>query len=378
MSRDRPRGSEPDSGAALGGRPQPEAPPERPATGRRGLPRRAISLLLLHGAAAAGGVVAFRLGLPLAWMIGPMVVTAALTLARDVSAPPRLTRSGGQVVVGTGIGLFLTPAAVQVIAASAVPILLSALLIVLVGCAIGYAQARLARTDLATAVFSCVAGGPAEMASLAVRHGGDGAHAALSQSLRIVLIVFLFPQLLLLQGRQFEPFVRTAGDVQPAWLALLLTTAVLTGLLARRVRLVNPFFLGPMLASGTLTAAGLHLSAVPPQLLAAAQILLGVSLGAMFRRRLFRSGRMLFTSLASTALLLVIAIGIAALWGLVFDLPFDTMMLANAPGSVTEMAITAQAMHLDVSLVAAFHMTRVLVTMLLIPLVWQLMRRLPS
>lgn len=337
----------------------------------------ALTMLLLHASGAAAGYMASQLGIPLAWMIGPMLSTVALALILDARPPPRVTRMAGQIVVGALIGLFLTPEAVQRIADNAAPMLISAFLIVLIGCAIGYGQARLARTDLATAVFSCVPGGPAEMANLAIRHGGDGTQAAFAQSLRIVAIVILFPPLLALQGGSFEPLVSHPGDTRILGLLTLLGVATAAGWLARALGLINPYFLGPMLASGALAAFGVQLSAIPAWLVVAAQILLGVSLGAMFRRSLFSSGASLaMTSVATTGLLLALCVGIAFLQTTLFGQDLGAMMLGNAPGSVTEMAITAQTMQLDVSLVAAFHMLRIFVTMTIIPVVWRMMNQI--
>ena len=51
----------------------------------------------------------------------------------------------------------------------------------------------------------------------------------------------------------------------------------------------------------------------------------------------------------------VVAIGLA--WA--FGLPIATMIIATAPGGLAEMTILAQALHISVPLVVAFHFFRV-------------------
>jgi hypothetical protein len=52
-----------------------------------------------------------------------------------------------------------------------------------------------------------------------------------------------------------------------------------------------------------------------------------------------------------------VALGLAWL----FDLSLATMLIATAPGGMAEMTIVAQALHIGVPLVVAFHLFRVVV-----------------
>ena len=52
------------------------------------------------------------------------------------------------------------------------------------------------------------------------------------------------------------------------------------------------------------------------------------------------------------------------------------MILATAPGSITEMSITAQALHLNVPVVTAFHVVRILLVIMSVSPVFAALRRL--
>lgn len=337
--------------------------------------RRALTLAATYVAAGLGGYVAYVLHIPLPWMVGAMLAATLISLGANTPPPPRLARLGGQITIGASVGLNLTPDALQSIVQSAVPILVSALLTIAIGTVIGLLQARIMRTDRATAIFSTVPGGPEEMAVAAQSYGGTGGPVALAQTFRLMSIIIVFPQIILLIGREFDalPPVDVPWS-DPLGPVAVIVLALAGGLLARQVRLLNPFFLGAVLAVGALTASGVSLPHLPPVVLAVAQIALGVSLGSMFRRDLIAQGvRLMVTILVTTTLLIALCSVIALFWVAVLGADLAQMLLSNAPGSVTEMAITAAATHLNVPLVAAFHITRIMLILLLLPaLMWSL------
>jgi uncharacterized protein len=99
-------------------------------------------------------------------------------------------------------------------------------------------------------------------------------------------------------------------------------------------------------------------------LLTIAQIVIGVWLGCRFRRELLgRLPRVTASAFATTAFLVAAASALAWLLSEATGLPFATSLLALAPAGVTEMVLTATAMHLDTATVTAFQITRIAVVM---------------
>lgn len=336
---------------------------------------RLAAVIGLHLVAAIGGFLAWRLSVPLPWMIGPLVTVAVITILFNAPPVPRAGRYIGQTVVASSVGLYLTPEALQRIAESAVPLVLAAGLTMVAGSCIAATLARAARVDWPTALFSGIPGGPVEMANLAERYGGIGSQVAFAQTIRITAIVLLVPPTLVLLGGPDGDRVLPPGsefDVLGFSGALALSAA--GGLVLHLMGSSNAFFLGPMAVLGALTAAGYHLSGIPGPVIAAGQVLLGVSLGAMFsRQNLMAAGHFILTAVWTTALLLMLSSGIAALLWWAFDLPFRTMIVATAPGSLTEMVVTARVLSLDVPLVAAFHLSRVFLLVAFVPVAYRML-----
>lgn len=312
---------------------------------------------------AAAGYGFMWLGMPLPWMIGPMLAMAACNFSGAGLRAPRGGRHLGQLIIGCALGLYFTPdAALEV--ASYWPLLLAAVLMaILLGWLCGWFLARITGTDSVTAFFASVPGGAVEMAILGERFGGRVDRIALAQSLRILTVVIAVPFVLTYTG------VHGSHAYQPAilefrwggFIALLAVCAAAGGLL-EWLRMPNAFVFGSLAVTATLTASQIELSSMPVIVSNAGQMLLGCALGARFERRLLSSlPRYAAGVLASIALAIVLSAGFAALLAWESGLPVPSLVLATAPGGIAEMCITAKVLQLGVPLVTAAHVARILV-----------------
>jgi membrane AbrB-like protein len=96
-----------------------------------------------------------------------------------------------------------------------------------------------------------------------------------------------------------------------------------------------------------------------------AQLLLGCALGARFQPDFLRGAPRF---VAGVVVSVLVSIGLAAVLGVALALvsrqPVATVLLGMAPGGIAEMTITAKALQLGVPLVTAFHVTRLVVLLL--------------
>jgi hypothetical protein len=335
---------------------------------------RAVLTLLI---AATGGAVAERLAVPLAWMIGAMLAVAAAGFARFRAEAPGVVRITGLVVLGTALGLAFTAPVLRAVAAAMPAIMLGGVAAIGAGAAVGRLTARLAGTDPRTGYFCSVPGGVIVMVVLAARAGADVAAVTLSQTLRMALVVLLYPPLLALAGARGDELFTAA--MPPVSLALLpvLLAATLAGALALRITgAANPWMLGPIAVSLAFSVGDVVPSGVPGWMSNAAQVLMGASLGVRLTPDfLLRSRRLAMASVASVVVLsaLLVAIAFALAWG--FGLPRAAVVLGMAPGGMPEMAVTAKVLNLGVPLVLAFHLVRTLLCNLLVGPLWRAIER---
>lgn len=332
--------------------------------------RRLLSYPVCYLLAGLGGLLFYRLGTPLPWLLGALVFAAGGRLSGLPVAASRTARNGGMLVVGCALGLFFTPTASEHIARHALLVLVTALLTLLLGVALSPMLGRLARLDKASALFGSIPGGVAEMSLIGEAYGARPTAVAIAQLLRVVGVVIMVPTSFALFG------IHGAAGLGGTALALPFAPLGFTGLLAAggllawgmaRVGVRNSWLLGGLLLSAGLTATGHSITGVPLALTAAAQVLLGAQLGVQFERAaLLGSGRLLVGAILHVVLLTALCTALGLGLGHAFGLDPASMVLATAPGGMSEMSITAKTLLLDVPVVVAFHLVRIFLTAVLV------------
>jgi membrane AbrB-like protein len=311
----------------------------------------------------AAGALFAGLKTPLPWMIGPLLAMAACNfLGARLRAVPG-GRQAGQLVIGSALGLYFTPEVARQVASLWPLLVFAALFAMLVAWGCGWFLARTTDTDRATAFFASVPGGAAEMAILGERFGARVDRIALAQSLRILVVVIVVPFALGYSGMHGSD-AYSPSPVPLYWpkLALLLAIAAIAGCVLSLAGIANSFMFGPLLVAIVLTSNEWQFSSIPTWMSNLGQLLLGCALGSRFERHFLGSlGRYAAAVLVSVLASIALAAGLSVLLAWWSGLPAATLMLANAPGGIAEMCITAKVLRLGVPLVTAAHVTRVLV-----------------
>jgi membrane AbrB-like protein len=220
--------------------------------------------------------------------------------------------------------------------------------------------ARFARLDRKTAFFAMMPGGLSEMANIGSLVGAQAEPVAVSHALRVALLVIIMPQLIVSLGihGNVSDLAVQAYLTWPTLFAALGCGIVGIGF-AWLLRFNNPWMIGALIGASAATATGLLHGRMPYWLFAIGQLMMGLAIGARFRREMVMRLPRLFAisalhTLALAAMLLAVAFAVASLT----SLDFASAALGTSPGGTTEMAVTAQTLHLSVGLVTAFHVVR--------------------
>lgn len=311
---------------------------------------------------AAAGFAAQELRIPLPWMIGPMLAMAIAKMAGISVRPPRGGREIGQLLIATTIGLYFTPMVLHEVTGEIPAMLAAGVAAIAVGYISALVVAPLAGIDRTSAFFASVPGGAAEMVLLGERYATAVEFIAMSQSLRMMLVVLVIPPLFTLSGVTGTTLYAPAlVEFAPSGLAILFAVSVVGGFTLHKLGAPTPWMLGPLLCTVIVTASGFSFSSMPALLSNAGQCLIGCAIGSRLERDfLLRAPRMLIAALAGVGvtLLLSAAVGVSLAW--LSTLPFATMILATAPGGIAEMSITAKVLKLGVPLVTGFHVARLI------------------
>ncbi|HTJ99044.1 MAG TPA: AbrB family transcriptional regulator [Bordetella sp.] len=336
----------------------------------------ALGVATYAGAALAGWLFQ-QAHVPLPWMLGPVTLIATVSLAGLPVVARVGLRNLGMTVVGTTLGLSFTPEAAHQLL-DHIPLILAAVVAtLLIACAASLLLTRTAGIDRVTAFFCSVPGGAAEMCMLAHRYGGAPTPIAVSQMLRVVLLVIVLPAVLTLSANGSTPALPLGtGAVHPPALAALLALSGIVTLLLARAGMRNAWLLVPLAVGIAATLSGWVSSSMPPALASLAQVFIGTQLGAAFQRDdVLAVRRSLPAILLNVGILAAGCAGVAMALAAVSGAHPHSLVLATSPGGVTEMCLTARALGLEVPLIVGFHVCRVFVVLAATPWLFAAMRR---
>ena len=320
-------------------------------------------VILTYVIAFAGGGLASWASFPLPWMLGSFFACAVVSGAGFSLKTIPFGRELAQMTIGLGIGLRFT-AATLVATLFLTPAMLVATFYV-----IGYTMAAafifrpLAGVNRSTAFFATAAGGVADMALIARERGGDPSAVGIVHALRVSMTVAIIPILVVSFGEPGtapDSFMGTGSDL--LWLALVFVASLILARLLKTTNMPNPWLVAPMFLGILLGATGLLVTIVPPITILAAQLLLGTWLGCQFRQELLlKLPRVAVAGIAASLFMIGAAFIGALLLSSVVPISLATAFLALAPAAVTEMVITAKAMHLDPEVITGFHVMRIFI-----------------
>lgn len=322
--------------------------------------------------AGIGGLISKALGLPLGMLLGALVTVAVLATLRVqiFGRLPGIPQNWRMLVIpclGVAIGGSV-PSDLGAQIAQWWPALVASALFVPIAHAASYVlYQKGAGLDGATAFFAAMPGGYIEALEMGEARGADMQMLLMLQFLRLILCIVCIP---LAFGAVSGHAVGSAAGVAlpgsdlPMGLvdfAILLGCAVFGYFGAKAIRFPAPILVGPLALSGLVHALGIVEVSPPGWVLTMAQWIIGASLGSRFAGlQLGRLWLAMRLSVVSLAISLSIAGGFALLLAAQTGQPLASLILAYAPGGVSEMALVAISLQLSAIFVTLNHLVRII------------------
>ncbi len=324
-----------------------------------------------------GGAVFAALGVPLAWLMGALVVTIVGIFAGLKLAVPNSLRMAMASVLGVMIGSTFTP---DILAGLALwwPSVILLLVVIAIMSATGTAYFRLiGGFDQPTAYFSSAPGGLSEMALVGDSFGGDIRLITLVHATRVAVVVTVVPFFFrIFYGLDAPPLPADGSGLFaiPLNESLVLILCAVIGIpVAKMLRFPAPAFIGPLILSIIVHMSELSRATPPFALIAVAQVVLGASVGCRFSGLQFRHiWRTLLVAVGAALLFIAIAIVAASFAAPFLGLDIASLVLALTPGGVVEMGLVALSMGVSTAYVSTIHIIRITILVAAMPIVYRL------
>ena len=317
----------------------------------------------------AGGFIFSAIGIPAAFLSGPMVAVAFCAVLRIPVDLPMPVRDVAFVVLGAILGTTMDQDTLASL--HEWPISIAGLLIGLVALMtlVPRYLTRVHKIDDGTAKLCAIPGALGVVVVLATQLDVDARRVAILQTLRLAVLLTLIPATVALAFHmEAAQIVHDGPELSWPMTVLVLVLSFLVVKPAALLRFPAPTFLAPMFLTGALSMSGVIDGQVPLILLWPALIVSGAVVGARFAGTTLRY---LWSSIKAGLGGIALAIGITGFlaWPVSWltDLPFVQIWLAFAPGGFDAMPVLAFSLGLDPAFVAGHQLVRFVAISLALP-----------
>lgn len=335
---------------------------------------------MLGAGAVSAGLLVQRIGIPAAWLIGPMVAAIVYTLMRREPPQnlPLLFHNAALAVIGTVLATSFRPSTLSSIVANWPSVLLVVVGTLLFGLVGGLALSWVTGLELKTTALGTLPGAASGMLVISDSLNADTRLVALLQFSRVVLVVLSGT----LISRFFTPqsttttesdvvTTSTAGSL-PEYLLIYGATAAVTLIGAWSgwyLRIPAGILIGPLIIGVVLKELGLLGVALPFGVPQIAYAVIGVYVGLLFDSATVRqAGRLLPAALASILALMAGCAGLGWILATLTGTGMLTGYLATTPGGLSSVAVIAVESGADPSLAVAVQMLRIFAVVVTAPL----------
>ena len=318
-----------------------------------------------------GAMIADFLAIPLAWFLGPMLVTSIITLFGFKTRMPKLVLSIILILLGLYIGNYIDKNLFSQIDQWAwTSFIMLAYIVISVLLVSKYLQ-KFSGYDKKTSLFSAAPGALGPLLILAEDQKSDLSQVATSHLIRLIIIITVFPFIVqsfygLGTGNIDEIIIENQNIFD---LIILIFLSLILIYLFDKLRLPAALLSGTLVASGFLQITEFAVYKLPPNIIDYCLLILGSSVGCRFANKTFNDiAKNALHSFVATFLLVLLGIIAAFSAGFFIDKNFYTLLLSYCPGGIYEVAVIAIFFDLDPEFVSFHHIIRLLIILFVVPI----------
>ena len=323
-------------------------------------------------------IIAEYLNIPLAWMLGPMIITSIGALAGLKVKMPKLALSSILIILGLHIGNYIDQnlfnQMINWIWTSVIMLIYIIICILIVS---KYLQ-KFAGYGEKASIFSSAPGALGPLMILAENEKTDLSQVATSHLIRLIIIITVIPFIIVnnaitetLISDDFNYMAQNHFN-----LLILIVSSIIFILIFDRIKVPAALLSGTLFASGLLQITDIATYKLPDASINFCLLILGASVGCRFAEKTVKEiANNSLHSLVATTMLVVLGLIAAYVATFFVDTNILTLILSFSPGGIYEVAVIAIAFDLDPEFVAFHHIIRLLFILFTVPIILRLLSK---
>ena len=334
-----------------------------------------ISVLIISFPSA---IIADYFNIPLAWFLGPMIISSISALAGLKIKMPKIALSSVLIILGLYIGNHIDQnlfnQMTNWIWTSVIMLIYIIICILIVS---KYLQKYSSYGEKAS-IFSAAPGALGPLLILAENEKTDISQVATSHLIRLIIIITLIPFIIVNNVVSENPITNDFEYMSQNHLDLLflVLASIIFILIFDKIRVPAAILSGTLFASGLLQITDFATYKLPDASINFCLLILGASVGCKFAEKSVKEiVNNSLHSLVATIILILLGLIAAFVATFVVDTNILTLILSFSPGGIYEVAVIAIAFDLEPDFVAFHHIIRLLFILFTVPLILKILSK---
>ena len=337
-----------------------------------------IPFVLVIVISVPSAIIADFFSIPLAWFLGPMLITSLASLMGLKIKMPRLILSSILILLGLYIGNYIDK---SLFTQMHQWVWTSLIMLVYIICSVLIVSRYLekfSQYEKKTSIFSAAPGALGPLMILAEDEKTDLSQVATSHLIRLIIIITVFPFIVssFYDAKGIEVAQGVVENQNLNHLLILIFSSLVLIYFFEKLKIPAALLSGTLVASGFLQITEIANYQISPDIIDYCLLVLGASVGCRFADKTFSEiGKNALHSFVATFLLVVLGIIAALIAGLIIDKNFFTLLLSYCPGGIYEVAVIAIFFDLDPEFVSFHHIIRLLMILFIVPIMLKIISK---
>ena len=323
-------------------------------------------------------IVAEFFNIPLAWFLGPMLITSLASLMGLKTKMPKLVLSSILILLGLYIGNYIDKSLFSQMHQWAWTSLIMLVYIIVSVLIVSRYLQIFSKYDKKTSIFSAAPGALGPLMILAEDEKSDLSQVATSHLIRLIIIITVFPLIVnsFYDVENIKIAEELVKDQNISHLILLIISSIILIIVFDKFKIPAALLSGTLFASGFLQISEIASYQLSPNIIDYCLLILGSSVGCRFADKTFSEiARNALHSFVATFLLVVLGVVAAFTASLIIDKNFFTLLLSYCPGGIYEVAVIAIFFDLDPEFVSFHHIIRLLMILFIVPVILKIVSK---